>query len=188
MSWRYWIFATAEVDNYLVVLPVLDSIVGTLFTFMLGFSLNFLPASTNGRRQKLGLLFGVMFLLALMYWQLQMNSVYWTGHWILVVWPPLVALAMAAIIFHLRDPLPQLGWLSNPVLVWLGHVSFGVYLWHFQVMRVMTLLLPDYWGTPSESVLALLIAIPATLILASLSYYLVERPLMGWGKKKLSAG
>ena len=26
-------------------------------------------------------------------------------------------------------------------LVWLGHVSFGIYLWHFQVMRVLVLAL-----------------------------------------------
>ena len=187
MSWRYWIFSTAEVDNYLVVLPVLDSLIGTLFTFMLGFSLNFLPDNVDERRQKLGLLLGVVSLLSLMYWQLRMDSVYWTGHWILVVWPPMVALAMAGIVFHLREPIPLMDWLSSPVLVWLGHVSFGVYLWHFQVMRAMALLFPDYWSTPSASALALLVAIPATLILASLSYYLVERPLMGWGKKKLSA-
>lgn len=188
MSWRYWIFSTAAVDNYLVVLPVLDSLVGTLFTFMLGFSLNFLPLNFEERRQKWGLIMGLIFLLALIHWQIQLDAVYWTGHWILVVWPPMVALAIAVVVFHLRHPMPLMGWLSSPVLVWLGHVSFGVYLWHFQVMRAMALLFPEYWSTPSASVLALVIATPATLFLASLSYYLVERPLMGWGKKKLSGG
>lgn len=187
ISWRYWIFVSVDVENYVAVLPVLDSLAGTLFTFMLGFSLNFLPVRLGPTRQAVGLSAGVIVLLALMQWQLRMNSVYWTGHWILVIWPMAVAVAMAIIVFHLRDPIPQIGWLSSPPLVWLGHVSFGIYLWHFQVMRVLILLFPNCWGTPSASALALLVSIPATLILASLSYYLVERPLMKWGKKKLSA-
>lgn len=188
ISWRYWIFTSADVENYVAVLPVLDSLAGTLFTFMLGFGLNFLPVRLSPARQKVGLFAGVILLLVLMQWQLRMNSIYWTGHWILVIWPVAVAMAMAMIVFHVRDPIPQIEWLSSPVLVWLGHVSFGIYLWHFQVMRVLILLFPDYWSSPSASALALFATIPATLILASLSYYLVERPLMGWGKKKLSAG
>ena len=59
--------------------------------------------------------------------------------------------------------------------------------WHFQVMRVLVILYPDYWGKPSTSFVALIITISATLILASLSFYLIEKPLMGWGKKRLAA-
>jgi peptidoglycan/LPS O-acetylase OafA/YrhL len=54
------------------------------------------------------------------------------------------------------------------------------------VMRVMVLLFPDMWGTPGQSLLALLVVVPITLGLAALSFYLIERPLMGWGKKRLS--
>ena len=71
--------------------------------------------------------------------------------------------------------------------MWLGHISFGIYLWHFQVMRVMVLLFPDMWSTPRQSLLALLVVVPITLVFAALSFYLIERPLMGWGKKRLSA-
>jgi len=68
--------------------------------------------------------------------------------------------------------------------VWLGHVSFGIYLWHFQVMRALVLLWPELWSTPSMSLLALVISLPATLAMAALSYYCVERPLMAWGKHR----
>jgi peptidoglycan/LPS O-acetylase OafA/YrhL len=70
------------------------------------------------------------------------------------------------------------------MLVWLGHVSFGIYLWHFQVMRALVLLWPELWSTPLMSLLALVISLPATLALAALSYYCVERPLMAWGKHR----
>ena len=187
LGWRYWIFSTAQVENYVAILPVLDSLLGTLFTFMLGFSLNFLPISLSLRARKLGLIAGALFLLSLMQWQLLMEAVYWSGHWILVVWPPLVALAIAVLVYHLKEPLPGLSWLASPVLVWLGHVSFGIYLWHFQVMRALVLLFPDAWNAPLQSLLALGIAVPVTLCLAAISFYLIERPLMGWGKERLVA-
>lgn len=186
LGWRYWIFSTAQVENYVAILPVLDSLLGTLFTFMLGFSLNFLPISLSLRQRQFGLIGGALLLLGLMQWQLFMDAVYWSGHWILVVWPPLVALSIAVLVYHLKEPLPGLSWLASPVLVWLGHVSFGIYLWHFQVMRALVLLFPDAWSGPLESLLALLIAVPVTLCLAALSFYLIERPLMGWGKKRLA--
>ena len=187
LGWRFWIFSSAEVENYVALLPVLDSLLGTLFTFMLGFSLNFLPDSLSVEQRRRGIIMGVLLLLALMQWQLWMDAVYWSGHWILVVWPPLVALAIAVLVYHLKEPLPSMAWLSSRLLVWLGHVSFGIYLWHFQVMRAMVLLFPDTWTSPLHSLLALMIAVPCTLALAALSFYLIERPLMGWGKRKLSA-
>ena len=185
LGWRVWIFSSAEVDNYLAILPVLDSLLGTLFTFMLGFSLNFLPDALTVKQRRRGIIMGLALLLALMQWQLWMDAVYWSGHWILVVWPPLVALAIAVLVYYLKEPLPSMAWLSSGLLVWLGHVSFGIYLWHFQVMRAMVLLFPDAWSTPAQSGVALMIAVPITLLLAALSFYLVERPLMGWGKRKL---
>jgi len=67
----------------------------------------------------------------------------------------------------------------------LGHVSFGIYLWHFQVMRLLALIFPEAWNSPFMSLIALAISLPSTLILASVSYYLIEKPLMGWGKNRL---
>ena len=187
MGWRVWIFTSSEVNNYLDVLPVLDSLPGVLFTFMLGFALNFLPTEPSYRRRTLGLGLSTAALLLLMHWQLQLDHVYWRGHWILVVWTPLVAIAIAGLVYCLRDPPVWFGWLRHPLLIWLGHVSFGIYLWHFQVMRAMVLLFPEAWTGVMESVLAFVVAVPITLILASLSFYCIERPLMGWGKKTLSA-
>jgi peptidoglycan/LPS O-acetylase OafA/YrhL len=155
-----------------------------LFTFMLGFSMNFLPTVLSIRARRCLFWCGALFLLGLMQWQLSLNEVYWTGHWILVVWPPMVALAIALLVFSLREPTREWQWLGSKVLVWLGHVSFGIYLWHFQVMRALALLWPELWSTPSMSLLALAISLPATLALAALSYYCVERPLMALGKHR----
>ena len=184
LSWRSWVFLTANVDTYMVTLPVLDSLIGVLFTFMLGFSMNFLPGVLSIWTRRRLLWCGVVLLLGLMQWQLSLNEVYWTGHWILVVWTPMVAFAIALLVFSLREPTWEWRWLGSKVFVWLGHVSFGIYLWHFQVMRALVLLWPELWSTPSMSLLALVISLPATLALAALSYYCVERPLMAWGKHR----
>ena len=169
-------------------LPVMDSLIGVFFTFMLGFSMNFVPKRPSVRARRVIFWSGAILLLALMQWQLTLNEVYWTGHWILVVWPPMVAFSIALLVYSLREPTREWQWLGSQAFVWLGHVSFGIYLWHFQVMRALVLLWPDLWSTPSMSVLALIISLPATLALASLSYYCVERPLMAWGKHRFNAG
>jgi peptidoglycan/LPS O-acetylase OafA/YrhL len=184
LSWRSWVFLSVNADNLMSTLPVMDSLIGVFFTFMLGFSMNFISAKPSARARRVIFWSGVISLLALMQWQLTLNEVYWTGHWILVVWPPMVALSIALLVYSLREPTWEWQWLGSQALVWLGHVSFGIYLWHFQVMRALVLLWPDLWSTPSMSLLALIMSLPATLALAAISYYCVERPLMAWGKHR----
>ncbi len=182
VAWRGCWFFLSGTENFISILPILDSLPGVLLTFILGFSLNFLPYRLSASLRRWGALISLAALLALMQWQLTLNDVYWTGHWILVVWPPLTAIPIAGLVYFLCDPSPEWRWLGQRWLIWLGHVSFGIYLWHFQVMRVLVLLYPDLWSTPGNSLLALIISLPTTLLLATLSYYLIEKPLMGWGK------
>lgn len=186
-GWRWWIFSSHDVTNYLDLLPVMDSLPGVLFTFALGFSLNYLPVNLSPVIRVLGFYIGISALLILMSWQLALNEVYWTGHWILVVWTPLVAICIAMLVYSLRSPMPGFRWLEGSAPVWLGHVSFGIYLWHFQVMRIMVLLSPDIWNSPISSVLALFIALPVTLVLAAGSFYFVERPVIEAGRRWLSS-
>jgi peptidoglycan/LPS O-acetylase OafA/YrhL len=183
LGWRAGWFLSTATDNYLTILPILDSLPGVLLTFILGFSLNFLPEDLSLKQRRWGVAVSLFALLALMQWQLALDDVYWTGHWILVIWPPLAAVPIACLVYFLRTPAPEWRWLAQRWLIWLGHVSFGIYLWHFQVMRILVLLYPEAWSTPASSLLALGIALPATLALAAISYYVIEKPLMGWGKK-----
>lgn len=70
--------------------------------------------------------------------------------------------------------------LGSRVLAWFGLVSFGIYLYHFAVMKKV-----DEWlGGPLDAPLGVRLATYAALgvlgatLLASLSYYLVERPAL----------
>jgi peptidoglycan/LPS O-acetylase OafA/YrhL len=67
-------------------------------------------------------------------------------------------------------------------LVWMGVVSYGVYLWHPLVLRML-----KQWGIVSDVSTALrvstflgaiILAVPCTLVIAWLSWNLVERPAL----------
>jgi len=56
-------------------------------------------------------------------------------------------------------------------LVWLGRISYGIYLWHYPVFKATRFL---SLGWP----LKMCIAVGATLLVSSLSYYLMEKPAL----------
>ncbi len=64
-------------------------------------------------------------------------------------------------------------------LVWVGAVSYGLYLWHVPVLVVLRAngLLPlTPWG-------ATLVALPISLLLGWLSLRLIEKPAMAWSRR-----
>jgi peptidoglycan/LPS O-acetylase OafA/YrhL len=62
--------------------------------------------------------------------------------------------------------------LSQPWLVYVGQISYGLYLFHHPA----TFILKERMGLHWTHVVAL--ALPASLAVASLSYHLVERPIL----------
>jgi len=57
------------------------------------------------------------------------------------------------------------------LLVWIGSISYGLYLWHFLVYGALA-------STGYDRNEIFLIGFPLTFAIASLSYYLIERPLL----------
>ena len=64
------------------------------------------------------------------------------------------------------------------MLLWLGLVSYGIFLWQFPVMIFVGEHAPDLSWTGFT-----LVSLAGTIACAALSYYLVERPLMRWGRR-----
>jgi peptidoglycan/LPS O-acetylase OafA/YrhL len=69
---------------------------------------------------------------------------------------------------------------GSQIAVWLGRVSFGVYLWHFPIAGMLGR--ADWRNDPG--MLALTCAVlAASLLLGELSYRLIERPAMRLGRR-----
>jgi peptidoglycan/LPS O-acetylase OafA/YrhL len=76
---------------------------------------------------------------------------------------------------------PQRGFvrriLRNRVLLYLGLVSYGIYLWHFAVLDQLSRW--DFGSVAGRSTaLWFAVALPMAVALATLSYYIVERPFL----------
>ena len=70
----------------------------------------------------------------------------------------------------------SVGWprrlLANRRLVWMGGISYGIYLWHLSVAQWL-------FGKSFTSFLPLLIAtVIGAILIAAASYHLVERPIL----------
>lgn len=76
--------------------------------------------------------------------------------------------------------------LATPVMVFVGTVSYALYLWHYYVLRAVVPPIrlgepPRLWSDAGWS----LIALALSLAIAALSWYLVERPCLRWARRPL---
>jgi peptidoglycan/LPS O-acetylase OafA/YrhL len=89
--------------------------------------------------------------------------------WVLASTALICALIIRRLVTSDSCPLKKL--LELPGLVWMGGISYGLYLWHYPIFR---LLQGSGYGERWVMTLGTLL----TLSAASLSYYYVERPLL----------
>jgi peptidoglycan/LPS O-acetylase OafA/YrhL len=65
-----------------------------------------------------------------------------------------------------------------------GTISYGAYLWHVPLL----LFLRAHELLPLHTALALAVALPATVAVASASWFLVERPALRWAHRGSDRG
>jgi peptidoglycan/LPS O-acetylase OafA/YrhL len=71
-----------------------------------------------------------------------------------------------------RATRPPRALAARPV-AWAGRVSYGIYLWHVPLI----VFLRAHGALPLSTAGALAVALPLTVAIAALSWYLVERPI-----------
>jgi peptidoglycan/LPS O-acetylase OafA/YrhL len=84
----------------------------------------------------------------------------------------LFAVVVALLIAGVLQPGPVSSVLAAPPLVWIGRISYGLYLWHWPI---------DVWLVPSRvhvgNTTLNLLRLGVTFVAAIVSYYLVELPI-----------
>jgi peptidoglycan/LPS O-acetylase OafA/YrhL len=93
-----------------------------------------------------------------------------------VVLHPLIAVALIApMAFPQARPGRLRAFLGSPVMRFLGRISFGIFLWHSIVIEAWDRLTHqplysfDFWTLFT-------VTVAGTLVMATLSYYLIEKP------------
>ena len=69
--------------------------------------------------------------------------------------------------------------MSLRLFTWLGTISYGIYLWHMAFLggNFAEKYMP-YTENDGQVLLRFLVVLPASIVIASLSYYVIERPIM----------
>ena len=101
---------------------------------------------------------------------------FWTHSFLFYTWHSFVALAVAALVMGVaaRGALAR-AMFENRLVVWLGTISYSVYLWHPIVAEklagAVNTASQGRWGFA-------LVVVPAVVAVSAASYYLVERPFL----------
>lgn len=82
------------------------------------------------------------------------------------LWGDFLAIGLA--VLAVQDAATRRSWLASPVIVWLGTISYGLYLWHYVFLRSGV----SAWVTA-----------PLTILAAAASWYLLEEPLRRWRER-----
>ncbi|MDQ4123386.1 MAG: acyltransferase [Acidobacteriota bacterium] len=83
---------------------------------------------------------------------------------------PLINLSTALVLAFALTSRPK--YLSNKVLVWVGTISYGLYLWHNLIfILVRERITESPWGI-------LILGSAVSVVCAALSYYLLEKPCL----------
>ena len=78
--------------------------------------------------------------------------------------------------------------LRHPIPTWLGVISYGIFLWQFPVLIALgDIGVVDRWHGAVQFPAVLLLTLAGTIVCAAVSYYVLERPLMRWGKRRFGS-
>jgi peptidoglycan/LPS O-acetylase OafA/YrhL len=127
------------------------------------------PTATRRRRAGLSALLAVAALLAAMVLISDHLTALYRGGF--AAYALLAGLLIAGVVVAPRCVVARA--LSTAPLVWLGRVSYGVYLWHWPVYLALNGARTGLSGYP-----LLVMRLAVTLAIASASYLLLERPLL----------
>ncbi len=134
-----------------------------------------LPPAGGGA---LGLL-GIALVLVAIYWLPGKRAEYWSDHLIFYAWTPTLSLGIAAVLLAgVGGGAVLQRVFGNRYMVFLGLISYSLYLWHLPVLSWLAAASWFHGLTGGQLIWILALSLPLVLVTAMLSYLFVERPLM----------
>lgn len=105
-------------------------------------------------------------------------------------WPTIEALSWGLFALSYMAAVAWMPGALSRVCAYVGELSFSIYMTHFLIVKLMS---QHHWFvrfSPDSAIAALLntvlFAVPATLALSSLTYFLIERPFLQMRKSYLN--
>jgi peptidoglycan/LPS O-acetylase OafA/YrhL len=78
--------------------------------------------------------------------------------------------------------------LRHPIPTWLGLISYGIFLWQFAVLIALgDIGAVEFWPSSVRFPIVVVLTLAGTIVCAAISYYVLERPLMNWGKRRFGS-
>jgi len=183
-SYRYLIFRLFGSSGEPTMVWAISQLPGTIDQFMMGVAAAAIlrwwhPAFFPRRQQLVSTLLvvaGLAGLVAMAYFIHYRAFVFWKGHWSLYTWHTATSAFFAMLIFGIALSSPLSRFLfENRITLFLGTISYSIYLWHFPIARWMSQAVN--MSRMDVGTFALFV-VPPMLAVSAASYYLVERRFM----------
>lgn len=126
-------------------------------------------------------------LVNLWFWKIMLpyGGIFWSGHWSMIIAPLALGLPLSLIVISLYWG-SRIGRLlfANPVVYFLGLISYSLYLWHFVVLQQAEVVFGGAY-TSMPGLPKFLVSLSLVVLVSALSYFIFERPFyrLGAGRK-----
>ncbi len=194
MVYRAWSVEHFAHDPIQAVVLAASHLPGSLPEFLLGATAAWLVQSQRLKsiRRPSAVWLDLMFLAGVAFsgwwlWKVVLanGTIYWRGHWSMIVGPVVLGTALSVIVISLYWG-SRLGRLlfANPVVYFLGLISYSVYLWHFVVLQQAGVVFGSAW-TNLGGLPKFLASLALVVLVSAISYFVFERPFFRLrGKRK----
>lgn len=182
IGYRLWAYAMTATEPLGIRIAEIERLPGRIDQFVIGMLAGaaFVAASRHGwrpRRPAFWFWGGVAGAAALGAAMIGAADRYWSGHPLLYVWHGLFSLCLVPVLLTAAwGARPGSGLFDNRPMRYLGKTSFGIYLWHMPILIPILPHLPASMSPAARFWVLLALVLPATLLVAHLSYVWVERP------------
>jgi peptidoglycan/LPS O-acetylase OafA/YrhL len=100
-----------------------------------------------------------------------------------------IGIAAALLVLPAIDPTPAVSrsapirLLTHPRMAWLGTISYGIYLWHIQLLNAICgpfARIPAHPPSLTAALALIAVTVAGAIALGAASWYLIERPAQRW--------